>query len=253
VCSSDLWAEKQRAAGRIGHVGFSFHDECAVFKQIVDDYDWTVGMIQYNYMDVANQAGREGLQHAAAKGLAVVVMEPLAGGRLVRPPRSVQTLWDAAPKKRTPIEWALHWIWSQPEVSVVLSGMSALPQVEENLAVADQSAVGLLAEPELELIAAVRREYQRLCPIPCTQCGYCLPCPHGVNIPRNFRIYNDGAMYGDTQTARNWYGAWLEQAERAGACTQCHECEAKCPQHIPIADWMPRVHQTLGEAKPGSA
>ena len=245
------WAEKQRAAGRIGHLGFSFHDECQVFKDIVDGYDdWTVGMIQYNYMDVENQAGRAGLEYAASKGLAVVVMEPLAGGRLTRPPAAVQALWDAAPNRRTSVEWALHWIWSQPEVSVVLSGMSTLQQVVENLAAAGSSRPGLLTPSELRTVEKVRAEYQRSCPVPCTECGYCLPCPHGVNIPRNFRIFNDGAMYGDVTTSRGWYLNWLKEDARAGACQECHDCEPRCPQHIPISEWMPRVRAVLADGQP---
>ncbi len=245
------WAEKQRAAGRIGHLGFSFHDECQVFKDIVDGYDdWTVCMIQYNYMDVENQAGRAGLEYAAAKGLAVAVMEPLAGGRLTRPPAAVQALWDSASNKRTPVEWALHWLWNQPEVSVVLSGMSTMPQVVANLAAADSSRPGLLTPAELRTVTDVRAEYQRSCPVPCTECGYCLPCPRGVNIPRNFRIYNDGAAYSDATTARGWYVNWLKADARAENCGECHDCETRCPQHIPIAQWMPRVRAVLAEGQP---
>ena len=245
------WAERQRAAGRIGHLGFSFHDKCQVLKDIVDGYDdWTVCLIQYNFMDVESQAGRVGLEYAASRGLAVAIMEPLGGGRLTRPPATVQALWDSAPRRRTPAEWALHWVWSQPEVSVVLSGMSDMQQVEENLATAQSSRPGLLTPSELQTIAQVRDEYKRCCPIPCTECGYCLPCPHGVNIPRNFRIYNDGAMYADAKSARGWYANWLSEGARAGACRGCRDCEARCPQHIPIAEQMSRVRAVLAEGQP---
>jgi len=246
-------AEKAKADGRIGHICFSFHDSYDVFKEIVDGYDgWTACQIQYNYMDIENQAGTKGLQYAASKGLAVVIMEPLLGGRLVNPPQPIQELWDSAPQKRTPAAWALQWLWNQPEVSVVLSGMSTMEQVQENVASAAASEVGSLSEEELALIARVRARYRELCPIPCTRCGYCMPCPNGVNIPRNFEIYNEGAMYDKPEHARDAYTRWFPEPERANQCIGCRECEDKCPQQIPISEWMPLVHQVLGEGRPYS-
>ena len=245
------WAEKAMADGRIGHLGFSFHDELKVFKEILDAYDkWTFCQIQYNYMDVQNQAGTQGLQYAASKGLAVVVMEPILGGRLVDPPRPIQDLWNAAAKKRAPADWALQWLWNQPEVSVVLSGMSTLDQVQENVASADVSGVNPLTREELALVERVRDKYQELSPIPCTKCGYCIPCPNGVNIPRNFEIYNEGVIYDKPGSARETYKMWLPENERASKCLDCDECEEKCPQSIPISEWMPRVHAVLGEGQP---
>lgn len=245
------WAEGAVADGRIGHLGFSFHDEYEVFKEIVDAYDgWTFCQIQYNYMDVGHQAGTKGLKYAASKGLAVVIMEPLLGGRLVDPPEPVEQLWASATKKRTPADWALQWLWDQPEVSVVLSGMSRLQHVEENIASADASAINTLTEGELALVRQVRGKYRELCPIPCTDCGYCLPCPNGVNIPRNFGIYNDGVMYDKPEYARKTYNSWFSEDERASACLQCGECEGLCPQNISIRAWMPLVHEVLGEGKP---
>ena len=244
-------AEKAIEDGRIGHLGFSFHDDYEVLKEIVDGYDqWTFCQIQHNYMDVEKQAGTKGLRYAASKGLAVVIMEPLLGGRLANPPQPIQDLWSTAARKRTPADWALHWLWSQPEVSVVLSGMSAMEQVKENLASAEASEINLLTEEELALIGRVRAKYQELCPIPCTQCEYCMPCPNGVNIPRNFGIFNEGVMYDDLSTARREYTGWLPEDERASACLECRECEELCPQSIPISEWMPRVHQVLGEGRP---
>jgi uncharacterized protein len=244
------WAEGALADGRIGHLGFSFHDEYVIFQEIVDAYDkWTFCQIQYNYMDIENQAGTQGLKYAASKGLAVVIMEPLLGGRLVDPPGSIQELWDAAAKKRAPADWALQWLWNQPEVSVVLSGMSTMEQVEQNVASAGVSAPDTLTADELALIAQVRERYQELCPIPCTKCGYCMPCPNGVDIPRNFEIYNQGPMYEKPDHARVSYG-FVPEDERASACIQCRECEEQCPQSIPISEWMPIVHEVLGEGKP---
>lgn len=244
------WAEKAIADGRIGYLGFSFHDEYAVFQEIVDAYDrWTFCQIQYNYMDITHQAGTKGLHYAASKGLAVVVMEPLLGGRLVNPPEPVQKIWDSAPRKRTPADWALQWLWNQPEVSVVLSGMSTMQQVKENLASADHSGVGMLSQEELDIIARVRVKYNELCPIPCTACGYCMPCPNGVDIPRIFRQFNYGVIYNAVAEAQSGYQNIPEQA-RADKCIQCQQCEELCPQHIPISMWMERVDQVLAHGRP---
>ncbi len=247
------WLDGAVADGRVRHVGFSFHDTYELFREIVDAYDnWTFCQIQYNYMDIDHQAGTRGLKYAASKGLAVVVMEPLLGGKLVDPPPSVQKVWDGAAHKRTPADWALQWLWNQPEVSVVLSGMSTMEQVEENVASADASGVGTLPAEDLALIEEVRELYNELCPIPCTKCRYCMPCPNGVNIPRNFDIYNQGVMYEKPELARGSY-SFVPEDEQASACIQCGECEELCPQDIPISEWMPSVHQVLGEDKPYEA
>jgi hypothetical protein len=243
------WAEGAMSDGRIGHLGFSFHDDYEVFKEIVDEYDWTFCQIQYNYMDVDNQAGTKGLRYAASQGMAVVIMEPLLGGKLVDPPESVQEIRDEAPTTRSPVDWALQWLWHQPEVSVVLSGMSTMEHVEENVACAERSGTDILTEEELALIDRVRKTYEELCPIPCTQCGYCMPCPHGVDIPRNFEVYNQGEIYEDEEWARRAYGE-IPEEKRASACIACLECEDQCPQSIPISDWMVHVHKVLGEGAP---
>lgn len=244
------WAEQQIADGRIKHLGFSFHDKPPVFIEIVDAYDWTFCQVQYNYMDIDEQAGTAGVKHAAAKGLAVIVMEPILGGRLVDPPQPVQAIWDRAEKNRTAADWALQWIWNQPEISVILSGMSTMQQVEENVAGADVSGVNILTEADLALVDKVREQYRQLETIPCTVCEYCMPCPSGVNIPRNFSIYNMGVVYDKPKIARNGYKNWLPDDKKAKNCTQCQECEEKCPQSIPISQWMPVVHEVLGEDKP---
>jgi predicted aldo/keto reductase-like oxidoreductase len=248
------WAEKAIADGRIGHICFSFHDKTEVLKEIIDAYDgWTHCQIQHNYMDIEHQAGTEGLRYAASKGLAVVIMEPILGGRLVNPPQPVQDLWDTAPNKRAPADWALQWLWNQPEASVVLSGMSTMQHVEENVASAAASGIGTLTDEELALVGRVREKYEELCPIPCTKCEYCMPCPNGVNIPRNFEAYNEGVMYDKPEHGRRVYSRWIPEDERASACIQCRECEEKCPQDIPISEWMPVVHEVLGEGKPYDA
>lgn len=247
------WLDDVRASGRVGAVGFSFHDSLPVFKEIVDAYDWNVCQIQYNYMNEAFQAGTEGLRYAAGKGLAVVVMEPLLGGKLAGAPNAVRALWDAAPTRRTPAEWGLQWVWNQPEVSVVLSGMSTMDQVQENVASADRSGVGVLTAEELDIIARVRDTYQSLTAAPCTGCGYCMPCPNGVDIPRTFTTLNNGVMFDAMEDARQRYSRRLSDQPGsilASSCIQCRQCEPECPQGIPISEWMPYAHAVLGEGQP---
>jgi predicted aldo/keto reductase-like oxidoreductase len=244
-------AESAVKDGRIGGLGFSFHDKLDAFKAIVDGYGgWALCQIQYNYMDTGNQAGTEGLRYAASKGLPIVVMEPLLGGRLARPPRAVKDIFDGFDPKRSPADWALQWVWDQPEVAVVLSGMSTMGELEQNLLSAARSSVHSLGAAELGLIDRIRKTYLNAIPIPCTKCGYCLPCPNGVNIPRNFELYNDGYIHDDPRTGGFLYARFLTESERASACLQCGACEKLCPQEIPVSEWMPKVHAVLGERKP---
>jgi predicted aldo/keto reductase-like oxidoreductase len=200
--------------------------------------------VQYNYMFTEAQAGTRGVRYAAAKGLAVVAMEPVYGGNLASPPPAVRGVMDRSPVRRTPVEWALQWVWNQPEVSVVLSGMSAISQVEENLASAERSDPGTLSADEVRLVEEVAAVYKGRQPIPCTRCDYCMPCPSGVNIPHNLGLYNTAVMYDRLGEMRRWY-ADTKPGERASACTDCDQCEPKCPQKIPISDWMPRIDQEL--------
>ncbi|MBU0595439.1 aldo/keto reductase [Candidatus Bipolaricaulota bacterium] len=240
------WAEKAKADGRIVHLGFSFHDDLAVFKEIIDAHDWTFCQIMYNYMDIEFQAGREGLKYAADRGIAVVVMEPLRGGRLTRPaPDAVAQLWAEAPTQRSQADWALQWLWNQPEVSLLLSGMSEMSHVEGNLASAERSAVGVLTDAELAIVDRVREAYRSLSAIPCTNCKYCMPCPNDVAIPRIFSIYNDLMMYGDTRGAHLGYTQFMSAENRADQCVACGQCETACPQQIEIIDWLKKVHPVL--------
>ena len=239
-------AEKALADGRIAHFGFSFHGTHEMFEEILAATDlWEFCQIQFNYMDEDYQAGRRGLELAAAGGLGVIVMEPVRGGMLARnlPPR-VEALWAGAPVKRTPAEWALQWVWSNPEVSFLLSGMSEMRHVEENLAYAERSRPGLLSAGELALVARVRDLYSELSPIPCTACRYCMPCPQGVNIPDILELYNDAHMFGDPARQRVFY-TWLDEDERADKCTACGECEDKCPQGIAVSSWMEKTQAFL--------
>jgi len=241
------WAERKIAEGKFGRLGFSFHDSFEVFSQILNEYDgWAMCQIQYNYMDVEHQAGTRGLRLAAERGLAVVVMEPLRGGLLAGPPpSSVQALWDSAAVRRTPADWALQWLWNQPEVSVALSGMSTMQQVEENLASAERSDAAPLSADELALMGRVRDEYRALTPIPCTDCKYCQPCPNKVAIPRIFELYNMAMIYNAPDRARRAYEHWVREEERANCCLECGECESKCPQGIQIIEWLEKADRYL--------
>ena len=248
-------AERALADGQIRNLGFSFHDTFDAFQEIVNGYDgWSFCQIQYNYLDVEYQAGTKGLQYAADMGLAVVVMEPLRGGLLAGNagfrtgrgvPEPVRALWDTSPICRTPAEWALQWLWNQPEVSVVLSGMSNMAQLDENLASASRSGVGTLSDADLALVAAVRAEFQRLAPIRCTECKYCQPCPNDVQIPTIFGFYNEAMMFNAVEYARYAYNNWIAADGRAEKCLRCGECEAKCPQHISIMEWLERAGKFL--------
>lgn len=239
-------AARALADGRIRHLGFSFHDEFLVFEEIVNATDlWSFCQLQYNYMDVENQAGKRGVQLAASKGLAVVIMEPLLGGRLANPPDDIRHTFQRFPAQHSPAEWALEWLWDQPEVSLVLSGMSTMRQVEENLKAASSSRFRAFGLAEHDLIARVRELYKTRTAIPCTKCGYCMPCPNGVHIPNNFDLYNYAHLYDDVENARFKYQVFLTDDERASGCIDCDICEGQCPQQIAISDWMPRVSALL--------
>lgn len=236
------WAERAIAEGRIGHLGFSFHDDLPLFKQIVDAYDWASCQIIYNYMDVDFQAGKEGLKYAADKGLAISIMEPLRGGQLARtPPQSVDKIWKEASNPGTPADWALQWLWNQPEVSVVLSGMTAMEQVTQNIASAERSGVGTLLDEELNLFDRVREAFRALSPVPCTDCKYCQPCPQGVDIPGAFSTYNQKTMYGEQGAGISAYSDYGVSATKASQCIACGQCEAACPQQISIIEWLGTV------------
>ena len=238
------WAEKAIKDGRIARIGFSFHDDYPAFKTIIDAYeDWDFCQIQYNYMNMDYQAGEKGLKYAAEKGLAVVIMEPILGGRLMDPPQGIQEIWDGSKIQRTPADWSLQWLWNQPEVSVVLSGMSEMQHVVENVNSASNSSIDSLSEGELNTLNQVRDAYENLALIPCTRCGYCIPCPEGVDIPRILNIYNDSIMYDKFDYAKVDYNVWVPADSKANLCVDCEECEEKCPQDIQISDWMVKIHK----------
>jgi hypothetical protein len=246
--------DKAKADGRIINAGFSFHGSGKDFNRIVDAYDWDFCQIQYNFLDEKNQAGTDGLEYAASKGLGVVIMEPLRGGNLTSPvPSAVKAIWDEAPTKRTPAEWALRWVWNHPGVTVVLSGMNKENHIEENLTVADNAHPNSLTEAELQMVKKVEQKYRELMKVGCTGCRYCMPCPNGVNIPFCFEDYNNLYMSGDADGAKFHYAVKLSgilsvgEPEFASLCVQCGECVEKCPQHIDI----PAVLQSVVEELEG--
>lgn len=246
------WAEKKMGQGGFGHLGFSFHDEYDVFKSIVDSYEnWTLCQIQYNYVDVRYQAGTRGLEYAASKGLAVVVMEPIAGGRLaVKPPKPIQEIWDKARVKRTGAEWALLWVWNHPEVSVALSGMSNMQQVKENVRTADNSGINKLAKEELSFINRARLEYKNVGFIGCTGCRYCLPCSQGVNIAEIISLYNEFYVKKMSDDVKAKYWEHIAPESQAKKCVACGKCEELCPQHLPIRDVLRRATWIFGLEPP---
>jgi predicted aldo/keto reductase-like oxidoreductase len=245
------WAENKIAQGQIDHLGFSFHDEYEVFKEIIDGYDdWSFCQIQYNYLDEHYQAGKAGLRYAAQKGLGVVVMEPLAGGMLaVKPPAEIQREWDRTGKKRTPADWALQWIWNQPEVTTLLSGMNAVAQVEENLASAQNSGPNILSPLELNALSRSRELFQQVGYIGCSKCHYCNKCPQGIDIPLNLAYLNQYASKRSAPKAqekiKQKYNQEVATAQRANNCIQCGQCENLCPQHLPVRKLLSEVAATL--------
>lgn len=233
------WAEKQIAKGRISYLGFSFHDELDVFREIVDYYDWAFCQIQYNYIDEQYQAGREGLRYAASKGLAVVVMEPLAGGLLaVNPPVDVQKEWDKAEVKRSAPDWGLHWVWNQPEVSLALSGMGTMQQVIDNISSADHSGVNTLSEKELAMLAKSRELFLQYGYIGCSKCRYCNKCPQSIDIPVTLAFLNEYSSKRreptEQEKIKERYLEAVPDERRASNCLHCGQCEAICPQHLPV-------------------
>ncbi len=245
--------DKAKADGRIVNAGFSFHGSIEDFKRIVDSYPWTFCQIQYNFMDENHQAGTEGLEYAASKGLGIIVMEPLLGGNLAGPvPTEVQEIWSEAEVKRTPAEWALRWVWNHPEVTVVLSGMNEESQIEENLKTSEEAYPGSLTDAELQLVSRVEQKYRQLMKISCTGCKYCMPCPSGVSIPDCFEIYNNLHMFGNVEGAKFTYAVSMsgvftntEPGGFASQCIECGQCMDKCPQNLKIPDLLKSVVEEL--------
>lgn len=239
--------EAAKASGRIQHIGFSFHDVFSTFKEIVDGYDWEMCQIQLNILDEEYQAGVKGLKYAHAKGIPVVIMEPLKGGALVKNvPQAVLDIYDEAPVKRAPTEWAFRWLYDMPEVAIILSGMSTLEQTQENLKIFDASAANVLTEDERKIIERVQAYYRQIVKVGCTSCEYCLPCPAGVSINDVFCLYNEAFMFDDLEGKKGAYQRFvIGQSRDASLCIECGACESLCPQHIEIISKLKEAHAVL--------
>ena len=228
--------DNMKKAGKIRYKCFSFHGPYDQFEYILNDNDWDMVQIQYNFMDINNQAGTRGLELAGSKGIPVVIMEGLLGGRLAKAPQNVQALYDAFPVKRSAVEWAFRWLCNHPAVSVVLSGCNEPEQIDENLRIFDTVEAGIMTPDELKLMDDVRSAYISRTKIGCTGCRYCMPCPNGVNIPGIFSSWNNVSLY-DTDPKDSWeLGFILKNGAGADKCVGCGACEAACPQHLNIIE-----------------
>ena len=233
--------------GRIKYTGFSSHDESDFNKEVIDSYDWDMCQIQYNYLDENIQAGKEGLHYAADKGLGVAIMEPLKGGVLANQvPSEVQRIWDESQFERTPAEWAFRYLWDISEISVVLSGMNTMEQLQENLNTAKNSIPNSMTSEEEKIMEEVKKVYQGKIAVECTACGYCMPCPSGINIPQCFSYLNQAEMLEDYSEVRNQYYFMLKEREMAGNCLECGLCEEICSQHISIREKLKEVARKMG-------
>ena len=242
------WIAEKKASGQVRQIGFSYHGNSEMFCKLVDAYDWDFCQIQYNYMDEHSQAGRKGLLHANAKGIPVIIMEPLRGGRLVNNlPAEVHKIFADHPTQRTPAQWAFRWLWNQPEVTVVLSGMNSMEMVSDNMQTASTVSVGELGAGEEAMLRSVVDAINSKMKVGCTGCGYCQPCPKGVDIPGTFAAYNRRSS-DNKFTALKEYAmctALRTNATTASNCIGCGKCEKHCPQGIPIREKLKEAEKEL--------
>lgn len=242
------WIEKKKSEGKIRNLGFSYHGNTDMFLEILEDYDWDFCQIQYNYMDEHSQAGRKGLQAAAQKGIPVIIMEPLRGGKLVDllPEKAKKIIADN-PRKRTPAEWAFRWLWSQPEVTCVLSGMNSEEMVQENVRIASEVQLHQFSAEDFKMIEEVKAAINKNTKVGCTACAYCMPCPKGIDIPTAFRCYNQ--MYTENKkSGRLEYlqiVALQKEMSDISNCVECGKCEMHCPQHIEIRKKLKEARKEL--------
>lgn len=242
------WISEKKASGEIKNIGFSFHGNTEKFLEILNVYDWDFCQIQYNYLDEHSQAGAAGLKAAYEKGIPVIIMEPLRGGKLVDMlPDSAKKIISDYPIRRTPAEWAFRWLYNQPEVTCVLSGMNSIAMVEENCKIASDTAVGSFTEEDFALIDAVKKEIEKKTKVGCTACGYCMPCPKGIDIPTAFRCYNH--MYTESKHSGRFEYlqclAYNKDRTDINACVGCGKCESHCPQHIAIRQELKKARKEL--------
>lgn len=237
--------QEAKEKGKIKYIGFSFHDELSLFKEIIDAFPWDFCQIQLNYMDRQYQAGLEGMYYASEKDISVIVMEPIKGGKLANASEEISKIWNESVIKRTPSEWALKWLYNFDEVSLVLSGMSTLEQVEENIKTVSDKDLKKLTEQEKDLIDRVTDIYKDKVKVGCTSCEYCLPCPYGVSIPNIFELYNNMYIYDTVDESKTSYKRYIELEKDATKCEECGACEDICPQHLKIINLLKDAEGSL--------
>ena len=237
--------DEAKRKGKIKYAGFSFHDELPLFKKIIDSYSWDFCQIQLNYMDRQYQAGIPGLKYATEKGISLIIMEPIKGGKLASTPKDIKEVWDESTEKRTPAEWALKWVYDFEEVSVVLSGMSTLEQVKQNIGITNNSLPKSLTKEEHDLIDKVTALYNEKIKVGCTDCEYCMPCPSNVAIPNIFSQYNNYYVFGTEEQSISTYKKLIEQGKDSTKCTECETCEQLCPQHLKIISFLKDADKVL--------
>jgi predicted aldo/keto reductase-like oxidoreductase len=239
--------EKAKASGKIRHIGFSFHDKYPGFKYIIDSYKWEFCQIQHNFFDTRREAGTRGLLYAASKGIGLIIMEPLLGGKLAgNIPDAAAKVWNKSKHNWTPAARAFNYLWNYPQVNVILSGMSNLDQVQENVIIAENSKANRLDAEELKLYKKVRKVYLSKMVVHCTGCGYCLPCPSKVAIPWALGVYNDAHIFGDKKRHQFEYNFFVPDDNKADKCVKCNACVSKCPQKIDIPTELEKVANFFG-------
>lgn len=238
--------DKAKKSGKIRHAGFSFHDELSAFKEIIDSYDWDMCQIQLNIIDENNQAGVEGLRYAGKKGIPVVIMEPLKGGKLGRNiPDEVKNIYDSSGIKRSPVDWAFKWLYNFPEVAVILSGVSTMEQLKDNIRIFEHAPANSMTPEELSVISKVKEYYLSRTKVGCTRCSYCMPCPAGVSIPDIFELYNNMYIYGTEEESRGAYKRLSENNKGVAKCVECRKCENICPQGLKVPERLKEAHAVL--------
>ena len=244
------WIRDRKSEGSIRNIGFSFHGNSDIFLKLLDVYDWDFVHIQYNYMDENSQAGRRGLEEANRRGIPVIIMEPLRGGKLVNLPKDARKILKEDPHGYTAAELGLRWLWDQPGVTCILSGMNSIEMVEENCRIASEAEAGSFGEAEKVLVERIKEIIKAKEKVPCTGCRYCMPCPRGVDIPGNFHCYNLMSTDGKFEGWRNYFQSMClrENPGMASRCVACGKCEAHCPQHINIIEELKKADRALRPA-----
>lgn len=246
--------ERMRAQGKIKHIGFSFHGDLDLFMEVIDAYPWEFCQIQLNYLDKDEQATLKGLKYARERGIDVIVMEPLKGGRITdKIPPSVQQIWDRAkasgkaPQDRSPAEWAFRWAASQPGVSLILSGMNSYEQIDENTTIFSKDDISQMSSTEQAVLDEVAAEYNRRIKYQCTGCEYCMPCQKKIGIPDVIEYLNNWYAFDQNPSTKTEYITWLDEGEHASDCIHCRKCEEKCPQRLPISEIMAEASEVFGK------